>query len=449
MSPLSSDEGRGFYYRCRLTWSLQVISWSGTAQKAPPLVETPAEVFICLFRSIWNSLLMKEGSTMQKKWLKGMAAAAAAAVLAGAFAGCGGGQKSSGGDAKGQQTVKFGFVTAYTGPGAAYGQAMKDGVDLAVEEINNNPNTKMKIDLKTYDTKLVKAEAINAVKKCIEQDKVLAIEGPMTSGEMFAAGPIAQQSKVVAFGTGATAPGITDIGDYIFRNAIPGKMAIPITVKKVQEKLGFKKVAILYSNNNDQMVGENKIYQELLKEMGLEIVATETFADKDTDFSAQLTKIQAANPDVIAVAGLYQEGALIVKKAREMGMTQPILANNGFNSPAYIQQAGEAANGTLVATPWNAESKSEKAQAFRKAFVAKYGHEPDQFAAQAYDAMYLMHQAAEKSGTTTDRKKFRDTLAKIKDFEGATGKFQFDDHRDPKMDLAIMEAKDGKWVPFA
>jgi branched-chain amino acid transport system substrate-binding protein len=412
-------------------------------------VETPAEVFICLFRSIWISLLMKEGSTMQKKWLKGMAAAAAAAVLAGAFAGCGGGQKSSGGDAKGQQTVKFGFVTAYTGPGAAYGQAMKDGVDLAVEEINNNPNTKMKIDLKTYDTKLVKAEAINAVKKCIEQDKVLAIEGPMTSGEMFAAGPIAQQSKVVAFGTGTTAPGITDIGDYIFRNAIPGKMAIPITVKKAQEKLGFKKVAILYSNNNDQMVGENKIYQELLKEMGLEIVATETFADKDTDFSAQLTKIQAANPDVIAVAGLYQEGALIVKKAREMGMTQPILANNGFNSPAYIQQAGEAANGTLVATPWNAESKSEKAQAFRKAFVAKYGHEPDQFAAQAYDAMYLMHQAAEKSGTTTDRKKFRDTLAKIKDFEGATGKFQFDDHRDPKMDLAIMEAKDGKWVPFA
>lgn len=386
---------------------------------------------------------------MQKKWLKGMAAAAAAAVLAGAFAGCGGGQKSSGGDAKGQQTVKFGFVTAYTGPGAAYGQAMKDGVDLAVEEINNNPNTKMKIDLKTYDTKLVKAEAINAVKKCIEQDKVLAIEGPMTSGEMFAAGPIAQQSKVVAFGTGTTAPGITDIGDYIFRNAIPGKMAIPITVKKAQEKLGFKKVAILYSNNNDQMVGENKIYQELLKEMGLEIVATETFADKDTDFSAQLTKIQAANPDVIAVAGLYQEGALIVKKAREMGMTQPILANNGFNSPAYIQQAGEAANGTLVATPWNAESKSEKAQAFRKVFVAKYGHEPDQFAAQAYDAMYLMHQAAEKSGTTTDRKKFRDTLAKIKDFEGATGKFQFDDHRDPKMDLAIMEAKDGKWVPFA
>lgn len=385
---------------------------------------------------------------MQKKWFKGMAAVMAAAALAGAFAGCGGDKKADQSGAAGQ-TVKFGFVTAYTGPGAAYGQAMKEGVDLAVEEINKDPKTKMKIDLVTYDTKLNKAEAINAVKKCIEQDKVLAIEGPMTSGEMFAAGPVAQQSKVVAFGTGTTAPGITDLGDYIFRNAIPGKLAIPVTVQKAHDKLGFKTVAVMYSNNNDQMVGENKIYQDVFKQLGVNVVDTETFADKDTDFSAQLTKIQAANPDVIAIAGLYQEGALIVKKAREMGMTQPIIGNNGFNSPAYIQQAGDAANGTLVATPWNPERKSDKAQAFRKAYVAKYGHEPDQFAAQAYDAMYVMHQAAEQSGTTTDRKKFRDTLAKIKDFEGATGKFQFDEHRDPKMDLDVLQVKDGKWVPFA
>ena len=369
--------------------------------------------------------------------------------MAGAFAGCGGDKKAAASGAAGGQTVKLGFVTAYTGPGAAYGQAMKDGVDLAVEEINKDPNTKVKIDLKTYDTKLNKSEAINAFKKCIEQDKVLAIEGPMTSGEMFAAGPIAQQSKVVAFGTGTTATGITDIGDYIFRNAIPGKLAIPVTLKKAHDKLGFKKVAVLYSNNNDQMVRENDIYQEELKKMGVEVVATETFADKDTDFSAQLTKIQAANPDVIAVAGLYQEGALIVKKAREMGMTQPVIGNNGFNSPAYIQQAGDAANGTLVATPWNPERKTDKAQNFRKAFVAKYGHEPDQFAAQAYDAMYVIHQAVEQSGTTTDRKKFRDALANIKNFEGATGKFEFDQNRDPKMDLDVLEVKDGKWVPFA
>lgn len=388
---------------------------------------------------------------MKRNLLKGMAAVLAAAALTAVFAGCGGNKKDNGaaGKTADASSVKIGFITAYTGPGAAYGVAMKEGVDLAVEEINNNPKTKVKIDLKTYDTKLVKVEAINAMKKAIEQDKVLAVEGPMTSGEMFAAGPIAQQSKVVAFGTGTTAPKITDIGDYIFRNAIPGKLAIPVTLEKAQAKLGFKKVAVMYSNNNDQMVGENEIYQEVFKKMGVEVVDTETFADKDTDFSAQLTKIQASNPDVIAIAGLYQEGSLIVKKAREMGMTQPIIGNNGFNSPAYITQAGAAADGTLVATPWNADRQTEKAQAFRKAFVAKYNHEPDQFAAQAYDAMYLIHQAVEQSGTTTDRKKFRDTLAQIKGFEGATGKFEFDANRDPKMDLDVLQVKEGKWVPFA
>lgn len=222
----------------------------------------------------------------------------------------------------------------------------------------------------------------------------------------------------------------------------------PAGGRKAQKKLGFKKIAIMYSNNNDQMVGEHQFYLDACKKLGLEVVADETFADKDTDFSAQLTKIQAANPDVIAVAGLYQEGALIVKKAREMGMNQYVLAGNGFNSPEYIKQAGEAADRTVVATPWNPERKTDKAQNFRKAYVAKYGHEPDQFAAQAYDAMYVLHQAVEQSGTTTDRKKFRDTLAKISDFEGATGKFAFDENRDPKMDLAVLEVKGGKWVPL-
>lgn len=382
-----------------------------------------------------------------KTWKKGLAAMVAAALLAGVFAGCG---NSNSDEAAGSgNTVKFGFITAYTGPGAAYGQAMKDGVDLAVDEINKDPNTKYKIDLVTYDTKLNKTEAVNAMKKAIEEDKVLAVEGPMTSGEMFAAGPIAQQSGVVAFGTGTTAPGITDLGNFIFRNAIPGKLGIPITVEKAHQKFGFKKVAILYSNNNDQMVGEHQIYTDLFKKMGLGVVADETFADKDTDFSAQLTKIQQANPDVICVAGLYQESALIAKKAREMGMNQPIIGGNGFNSPAYIKQAGAAANGSLVATPWNPESDTPKAKHFIEAFKAKYGHEPDQFAAQAYDAMYLMHDAAEKAGTTTDRKKFRDTLAGIKGFEGATGKFEFDDNRDPKMDLTVLQVKDGKWVPLA
>ena len=386
---------------------------------------------------------------MEKKWMKRAAAAMAVMAMAGAFAGCGGDKKAASSAAPEGNAAKIGFITAYTGPGAAYGISQKEGVEMAVEEINKDPKTKIKIDLHTYDTKLNKQEAINAMKRAIEQDKVLAVEGPMTTGEFFAAGPIAQQAKTVVFGISLTAKGITETGDYVFRNSTPGKIAIPITLKKAQEKLGFKKVAILYSNNNDMMVSENEVYQQTFKDMGLDVVATETFADKDTDYSAQLTKIQAADPDVICIAGLYQEGALIVKKAREMGMNQPIIGNNGFNSPEYIKQAGAAADGTLVATPWNPDSTSAKAQAFRKAYKEKYGREPDQFAAQAYDGMYTIHQALEASGSTTDKKKFRDALANIKGFEGVTGKFEFDENRDPKMDLTVLQVKDGKWVPFA
>ncbi len=386
---------------------------------------------------------------MKKKTMKWMAAAAAAMMAAGMMAGCGGGEKKAEATAAEGQSAKVGFITAYTGPGAAYGISQKEAMDMAVEEINNNPDTKVKIDLITYDTKLVKSEAINAVKRAVEQDKVLAIIGPMTTGEFFASGPIAQQAGVPVFGISLTADGVTEVGDYIFRNAVPGKLAIPITVKKAQDKLNFKTAAVLYSHNNDMLVSENNIYQKLFPEMGVEIVATESFADKDTDFSAQLTKIQAANPDIIAIAGFYQEGSLIVKKAREMGITQYILAGNGFNSPEYIKQAGPAADGTLVATPWNPDRDSEKAQTFRKAYVERYGREPDQFAAQAYDGIYIMHEAIEASGTTTDRKQLRDTLAGIKGFEGVTGVFEFDEMRNPKMDMDVLEVKDGQWVPFA
>ena len=120
---------------------------------------------------------------MKHTFLKQIVVAGLAVMTAVSIAGCGG---SKDGDSNGK-SAKIGFITAYTGPGAAYGQAMKEGVDLAVDEINKDPNTKVKIDLKTYDTKLDKTEAINATKKAIEQDKVLAIEGPMTTGEIMAA----------------------------------------------------------------------------------------------------------------------------------------------------------------------------------------------------------------------------------------------------------------------
>lgn len=363
-----------------------------------------------------------------------------------AVAGCGGGQKKEAAKSDGVPTAKIGVICYLTGGGAAYGKAIREGFELAQSEIN--AQGKVKIDLLFEDSKGEKSEAINAMNKLVHKDNVVAILGPTLSGEMFAAGPIANQVGVPTMGTSTTAEGITEIGPYIFRNSIPEYAVIPQVIKATKDKLGLKRVALMYSNNNDQHVSAFKTYEKVLKENGIEIVAIESFADKDTDFSAQLTKIAALKPDAVVVAALYQEGALIMKKARDLGITVPFIGNNGFVSPQLIVSAGPAANGLIIGTPWYPEKDSEIVRKFVAAYKAKYNTAPDQFAAQAYDALYLYAKAIENSGTTTDRKKLRDALAEVKNIEGVTGNFSFDANRNPEMSINILEVVDGKFVEF-
>lgn len=375
-----------------------------------------------------------------KKLLTG----AVAVILAFTVAGCGSSDKKDSAVSGG--SAKVALLTATSGSAAAYGQSIKEGSELAAEEINADKNTKIKLQLSIEDTKGTKNDAINTMNKVIHKDNVVAVSGPMLSGEMFAAGPIAQQAGVPILGTSTTAEGITDIGNFIFRNAVPESISIPFATKKAHDLLGFKTAAIMYSNNNDMEVSVFNTYKKTLEDLGVTVVGVETFADKDTDFSAQLTKIQALHPDVIAIASLYQEGSLIVKKAHELGMVQPILGNNGFNSPQFLKLAGNDANGVIVGSPWFPEKTDDKVQNFRKAYKAKYNHEPDQFAAQAYDGIYLLHDAIEKAGSATDRKKVRDALTGIKDMVGVTGKFSFDENRNPKMEINVLKIENGKFM---
>ncbi len=380
---------------------------------------------------------------MQKKWWKKMMVAglAAAAMV---VAGCG--DDKAGTSAGDGNSYRYGLVTAVTGPAATYGKAIEQGTKLAIEEIN--AKSKLKIDLFMEDAGGDKNQAINAVNKLIHNDNVLVIQGPMLSGEMLAAAPVGQQNGVPMLGTSTTAEGITDAGDYIFRNAVPESLALPIALRKAHDVLHYQNVVIMYSSNNDQMVSAFRTIQDELKKLNVNVAGVETFADKDTDFSAQLTKVKALHPDLLIVAALYQEGALILKKAREMGMNMPVLGGNGFNSPGLVAQAGAAADGVVVGSPWWPAKGTEKVKNFLANYKAKYGEEPDQFAAQAYDAVYLYHQAVENAGTTTDRAKVRDALAHIKNFEGVTGKFEFDENRNPKMDINVLTLKNGKFEEF-
>lgn len=358
-------------------------------------------------------------------------------------AGCGGGQSNSGSASK---QAKVGIVSYLSGAGAAYGEAIRQGLELAQSEIN--AAGKVKIELIFEDSKGDKNEAINAVNKLVHRDNVVAIVGPTLSGEMFAVGPIASQAGVPIMGTSTTAEGITEIGNTVFRNSVPESLAIPYAIKKAHEKFNLQRVAIMYSNNNDFALSGFRTFEKTAKELGMEILTIETFADKDTDYSAQLTKIAALKPDAVMVAGLYQEAALILKKAREIGIMVPFIGNNGFNSPQLIKSAGQAADGSIMASPWFPGKDDEKVKSFIAAYKAKYNKEPDQFAAQSYDALYIIATALENSGSMTDRNKLVDSLTKIKDFPGVTGKFAFDADRNPAMDVTVLVVEDGQFVEF-
>jgi branched-chain amino acid transport system substrate-binding protein len=355
------------------------------------------------------------------------------------------GNASAGGDVP---TAKIGVVSYISGDGAAYGEAITNGFKLAQKELNEKYKDQFKIDLVIEDSAGKKENAINAVNKLINQDQVVAILGPTLSDEMFAAGPIANENGVPILGTSTTAEGITDIGEYVFRNSLPEAMAIPASIDAAIKKFNLKKVALMYGQDSDFTVSGYKTMDAETKKQGLEILTTETYATGDTDFSAQLTKIKSLKPDAIFISALYKEGALILKKAREIGLDVPVVGGNGFNSPQVVEIAGAAADGVIVATPWFPEKQDEAVQTYVKKYQDAYGKIPDQFAAQAYDALYIMAQALADSGDVTDREKLRDSLANLKDFEGVTGSFKFDENRDPVMNPVVLTIKDGKFIEF-
>jgi branched-chain amino acid transport system substrate-binding protein len=376
-----------------------------------------------------------------RKVMKTIGICSMAAIMMAGISGCGG--KTGGAVSSGaKNAAKIGFTAALTGGAAAYGKSEEEGVRLAVEEINKKGD--FPIDLLVEDTKAVPADSMNATKKLI-QEKVSMIIGPMTSNEAKAAGPIIQNAKVPSLEISVTAENITDIGDCIFRNSVPESKNIPQTVKKTHKLLGYKTAAILYAHDNEQHVTAQKYFQKTMEEEGVKVIDVETFGSKDSEYSAQLTNIQHKAPDVIVVCSYYQEGSRILKKMREMGMDQPVLGDNGFVSPELGKMAGAAADNVYVSSMWSADRKDEKVQKFVENYTKAYGRAPDQFAASAYDGVYMAMDAMQRAGTTTDHKKIRDALAQMKDFKGVCGTFSFDEKRDPVVDLILMKMQDGKF----
>ena len=329
--------------------------------------------------------------------------------------------------------VRLGAIEILTGPNNRYGIAIQRGFDLAVEDVNKKGVLGGRPLAITYeDSAGNKDQALNAARKLIGRDRVPLILGPTLSNEMFAAGPVANERKVPIVGTSTTAAGITAIGSYVFRTSLPEGDVIPVTIRRAKEKFGIKKVAVMYGNDDAFTKSGYDVFKDALAKAGIETLATETFGSKDSDFSAQLTKIKALNPDAIVVSALVEAAAGIELQARQLGIDPKVffIGGNGFNSPKLGDIAGKAADGTLVGSPWFVGKKDKVNQDFVAAFKAKYGgEEPDQFAAQAYDTLHIVAKAIETAGAA-ESEKLRDALAKTT-YSGVMGPFSFSEGRDP------------------
>jgi branched-chain amino acid transport system substrate-binding protein len=325
--------------------------------------------------------------------------------------------------------LKIGVAEALSGGAAQYGISIRNGFQLAADEINAaggiNGN---KIVLVVEDEQGKKEEAINAFKKLIFQDKVLMLFGPTLSNSAQAADPIAQAAKVVVFGTSNTADGITSIGDHVFRNSVTEADVLPVTIRTAVKKAGIKKVAVLYGNDDVFTKSGYDNFKKALEDLKIPVTATETFAKGDVDFKAQLTKIKATNPDAIVLSALLAEGAPIMVQARQLGLNVPVIGGNGMNSVKVFDLAKGASNNLWIGSPWSIQNHSKENESFIVHFTQRYKSAPDQFAAQSYDALHVAAQALKKvklSGDLArDRSAVRDALPAVT-WTGATGAFKF------------------------
>jgi branched-chain amino acid transport system substrate-binding protein len=346
-------------------------------------------------------------------------------------------------------TVRIGFLGALTGDVAMFGKPTLEGMKMAADELNAAGGILgKKVEIIEADDRGDKQEGASVTQKFISRDHVNAIVGDPTTGITKVAAPIAQKGQVVILSAGATGPGVVEIGDYVFRDTLLDSIAIPAVINYFAKDLGFKKVAIITSDNNDYSVGLSQTFRDAAAKVpSIKIVADEKVKDGDKDFSAQITNIKAQSPDVILFSGYYTEGALIMKEARKQGLKCPMFGGDGLFSPKFIELGGPAVEGSMSALGFSTEQATPATEKFISAYKAKHNGElPGLFDAQGYDAVMLLADAM-KRANSTDPKVFKDALAKTKNFEGVSGTISMQANREPiKTPLSLLVVKNGKFV---
>jgi branched-chain amino acid transport system substrate-binding protein len=333
--------------------------------------------------------------------------------------------------------ILVGMYGSLTGDGASFGQSSVEGAQLAVEEVNNSGGVLgRRIRLLVEDDQSRPEEASSAVTKLITQDKVVAVLGEVASRRTLAAAPVAQKYQIPLITPASTNERVTQVGDYIFRVCFIDPFQGEVLAKFAFNDLKARKVAVLKDIQQDYSVGLTDSIQKTFTTLGGQVLDPVSYSSGDADFRAILTQVRAQKPDAIFATGYYPEAAIIVRQARELGMTMPILGGDGWVGDA-LKNGREALKNTFISNHYSGENPDPVVQNFRKAYREKFKREPDSIAALGYDAAKVLADSIARAGVT-DGPRVRDAIAAA-DVAGVTGRLRMNPSRDVVKPAVIEE----------
>ena len=362
------------------------------------------------------------------------------------FAACGGND----GDSASEDGINIGVNYELSGGVATYGNDSKDGIDMAIEEINADGGINgKKINLIVKDNKSEPSEATSIAEGLFTEDNVVAALGPATSGHFQAVIQSATTHGIPVISSSATSDkDITtdkdgNVREYVFRTCFTDSFQGETMATFAKDNLKAKNAIILKDNSSDYAKGLADKFKSVFEKDGGKIVAEEGYVAGDTDFSAVLTSMKNRNHDVIFVPGYYAEAGLIIKQAREIGITAPILGADGFDSPELVDLSGkDAANDIYFSNHYSSLENDPLVQEFITKFNDKFGKDPSAFHAMGYDLGKYIADAIQRAGEPTSEA-ITQALASTTEFTGVTGTFSVDQNHDVVKDAVVIEMQGG------
>lgn len=346
--------------------------------------------------------------------------------------------------------LKIGVSAPMTGGISATGQSAKNAIALVQDELNASGGVKvgdktLKVRFITEDDEDKPESTATVFQKLINQDRVVAIVGSYTSKCSNAGAPIAEAAGIPVVSPWSTNPNVTKGRKFIFRACFIDPFQGSVVAQFATTKLKAKTAAVLFDVASDYNKGIAEVFRDEFAKMGGKIVGFETYNTKDTDFSAQLTKIKGANPDVIFLPNYFNEVPLQIQQARKLGIKATMLGADGWDNPELVKLGGAVMDGAYFSNHYSPDIKEATAQAFIAKYKARFGIVPDAAAALTYDSAQLIAKAATTAGKA-DSKSIRDALAAITGHPGVTGTLTYGGANDPVKGAVVIKVQDGKFV---